>query len=283
MLSKRVAYCIAMTRIEPPEDFAQPARVTVGHTLLRFAVGGILIAHAAQRLLRLEVFQDQLAVQFALLEPGAAAHLLLGIELTAGAGLVFGWFTRFSSLLSLCSIGVSVALEVTHQAEFKPQIFELPALLAIATLYFLLAGGGPVSLDEWLHARARRKAIENDDRWLKHPYVPVPGEPSYEEPPAAGYEQSYAESRYEQQTHEAPRYEPQSYHEPPYEEPRDAEPYEELRDAEPYEEPRDVGQSYELPSHEQSYDREPGSERDEPAHPERDEPHNRPFAGYRRR
>lgn len=187
-----------MTRIELPEDYAQPARVKVGQTLLRIALGGILIAHGTQRWLGLDAWQDELAAQFALLEPSAVAQTLIGIELVGGVGLILGLFTRLSALALMCSVGVSIALELArHGDRWVLESFELPFLLGVGALVFLLAGGGPASLDEWLHARARRKAIQNDDRWLKHPYVALPDEPSYEEAPPAGY------AGYEPHSHDA--------------------------------------------------------------------------------
>jgi putative oxidoreductase len=282
-----------MTRIELAEDYAQPARVTVGHTLLRIAIGGILIAHGVQRLLGFDAWQDELAVQFALLEPTTPAQVLIGIELAGGVGLVFGWFTRLSSLALICSVGVSVALELSHSATPNLRTFELPALLAISALYFLLAGGGPASFDEWLRARRRRKAIQNDETWLKHPYVPLPEEPSYRESRALGYGD---ESRVFRQSYD---HEPRSFeHEQTYE--READPYEPERSYEREVESREPEQSYEREAadvheshesykrdrpyeddHEESYNREPQPERDEQA--ELEEPPNPRVAGTTRR
>jgi uncharacterized membrane protein YphA (DoxX/SURF4 family) len=290
-----------MTRIELPEDYAQPARVTVGHTLLRIAIGGILIAHGTQRLLGFDAWQDELAVQFALLEPTTPAQILIGIELAGGVGLVFGWFTRLSSLALICSIGVSVALELSHSATPNLRTFELPALLAISAVYFLLAGGGPASFDEWLRARRRRKAIQNDETWLKHPYVPLPDEQRYRESPALGYGD---ESRVFRQSYD---HEPRSFeHEQTYE--READPYEPERSYEREVESREPEQSYEREAasvhdsydrdprpyehadqhdqhdhhdHQESYNREPQSERDEQEALE--EPPNPRVAGTTRR
>jgi uncharacterized membrane protein YphA (DoxX/SURF4 family) len=172
-----------MTRIELPEDSEQPARVTVGQTLLRVALGGILIFHGVMRLLAFNAWQDELASRFALLEPDLVAHALIGMEIAGGAGLIFGWFTRLSSLALLGSSAVTIGLEVARQSGLQggvtePFGFELPALLAVCGLFFLLAGPGPVSLDHWLKARARRKAIEKDDMWLSYPYVAIADEPS---------------------------------------------------------------------------------------------------------
>lgn len=178
-----------MTRIELPEDYAQPRRVTVGHTLLRMTIGGILIAHGVQRLLGFDAWVDEIAVKLALLEPLLPAQVVVGVEIASGVGLVVGWFTRLSSLGLLASVAFSIALETMHLAhpplrlfELR-QLFELPALLSMGGLYCFLAGGGPVSLDEWLHNRRRLKAIMNDERWSQYPYVPPP----YDDVPAAGY------------------------------------------------------------------------------------------------
>jgi len=183
-----------MRRIELPEDYAQPARVTVGQTLLRVALGGLLIYHALQRLQTFDAFQDELAMRFALLEPATVAQLVLGLQFAAGAGLIFGWFTRLSALALLGSVGLWVTLEVLRQnGEWRLEAFELPAVLVVSALFFLLAGPGPASFHEWLRARARRKAIQNDATWQRHPYVSGPAhhEHSYER----SYDEAYRRSR----------------------------------------------------------------------------------------
>ena len=165
-----------MRRIEIPEDAVQPARVTVGQTILRIVLGLILVSHGAERLLAIEAFQDELALRFAMLEPGNVAHALLALEVLGGVFLILGWFSRIGALALLCSAAGSIWLEVLRQGGFMdPRGFELPALLASGAFYYLLAGPGPASLDVALRERARRKAIENDDIWLQHPYVSANG------------------------------------------------------------------------------------------------------------
>jgi uncharacterized membrane protein YphA (DoxX/SURF4 family) len=183
-----------MTSIELPEDYAQPARVTVGQTLLRIVLGVLLIYHAVQRWFGFEALADELAVRFALLEAAEVAQLVIGLEIAAGVGLILGWFTRLSALVLLGSVGLSVTLEVMRQGggwatapAARFQVFELPAVQLCAGLFFLLAGPGPASVRDWLRARARRKAIENDETWSRHPYVPSPELQSYEH----SYERSY--------------------------------------------------------------------------------------------
>ena len=182
-----------MTSIELPEDYVQPARVVFGQTLLRIALGAVLVAHGAERLLAIDRWQDQLAAQFALLETSAVAHALLATEIVGGVFLIFGWLTRVGAFALFCSAAGSIALEFLRQGGIVANYtaFEFPAVLAIGALFFLLAGGGPASLDVVLRARARRKAIENDSIWLKHPYVPAEDEPVYEH----SGERSYSRER----------------------------------------------------------------------------------------
>jgi putative oxidoreductase len=173
-----------MKRIEIAEDAVQPARVTFGQTLLRVVLGLIFAAHGVERLLAIDSFKDELALRFAMLEPGTVAHALLAIELFGGVFLMLGWFTRIGAFALLCSAAGSIWLEVMRQGGFvDPRGFELPALLASGAFYYLLAGPGPASLDIALRERARRKAIENDDLWLSHPYVGSNGveDPSFDD------------------------------------------------------------------------------------------------------
>jgi uncharacterized membrane protein YphA (DoxX/SURF4 family) len=208
-----------MRRIELPEDYAQPARVTVGQTLLRVVLGGLLIYHASQRMMGFDALADELAMRFALLEPADIARLVIGFEIVAGIGLILGWFTRLSALVLLCSIALSVTLAVLRQdcgwatAPLERfQMFELPAVQLCAALFFLLAGPGPASVWEWSRARARRKAIQNDETWSRHPYVPSE-RPSYEHSYERSYDEEYRrraprpdyDPAYDEETTDAPR------------------------------------------------------------------------------
>ena len=46
-------------------------------------------------------------------------------------------------------------------------------LIAAVALVFIVTGGGRISVDRFLFERARRRAIEADERWSLHPYVPA--------------------------------------------------------------------------------------------------------------
>src|SRR5262245_48212472 len=114
-----------MRQIELPEERLQPGRVTFGHTIFRIVLGFILAAHGADRLLALESFKDELALRFAMLEPGNVAHALLAVELIGGVFLILGWFTRIGALALLCSAGGAIWLEVLRQGGFvDPRGFE---------------------------------------------------------------------------------------------------------------------------------------------------------------
>jgi uncharacterized membrane protein YphA (DoxX/SURF4 family) len=209
-----------MTRIELPEDYAQPARVTVGQTLLRVVLGGLLIYHASQRVLGFDALADELAMRFALLEPADVLHAVIAVEIAAGIGLMLGWFTRLSALVLLGSVTFSVTLELMRQGGGwatapleRFHMLELPALQVCAALFFLLAGPGPASVWEWSRARARRKAIQNDETWSRHPYVPGAERQSYEHSYERAYDDEYRrraawpeyDPGYDEETTDAPR------------------------------------------------------------------------------
>lgn len=170
-----------MASLEFSVDAVQSPSHMLGQTFLRAVLGALLLAHGVQRLFALGPFQDELALRFGLLEPGTMAHTLLALELAGGAGLIFGWFTRLSALSLFANACVAFGLELARQGGVvRPHGFELATLLGASALYVLLAGPGPVSLDAWLAARARRKAIENDEMWLTYPYV-AQSEDSYDD------------------------------------------------------------------------------------------------------
>lgn len=169
-----------MASLEFSDESLQSPSHALGQTVLRAVLGALLLAHGAQRLFAIDAWQDELALRFALLEPSTMAHTLIALELAGGAGLIFGWFTRLSALSLFVSACVAFGLELARQGGMiRPSGFEFATLLGASAIYFLLAGPGPASFDAWLRARARRKAIENDEMWLSYPYVaPAEEEPS---------------------------------------------------------------------------------------------------------
>jgi len=157
-------------------DESSPAKsVTFARTLLRSAVGLILIGHGAQKLAQLAAFSGELSTRFGL--SGADAHVLAyaaaGIELAAGAGLILGWFTRFSAFVLVCASAWGFALEFAQGGSVlrvSPGLELAVVLVCVGTL-FMFTGGGALSLDAALRERRWRKAIENDAIWSRPEYV----------------------------------------------------------------------------------------------------------------
>ena len=155
-------------------DESPPAKsVTAGQTLLRALVGGILIAHGAQKLTQLGAFSDALIARFGNMDAQTLAYAVAGIELAAGVGLALGWFTRFSAFALVCASALAFAMEylrVGGAVAGQPGIELALVLVGVGTL-FVFAGGGPLSLDLVLRERRRRKAIQDDAIWSRPPYV----------------------------------------------------------------------------------------------------------------
>jgi hypothetical protein len=71
--------------------------------------------------------------------------------------------------------------------------FEFPLVLAAASIFFLAAGPGPVSLEAYLRKRARVRAIQRDETWSRPPYQPLPEAGIYDAEVDARYERPYVD------------------------------------------------------------------------------------------
>lgn len=162
-----------MTRIEI-DEFKPRATVVLGQTLLRVAVGFVLVAHGAQKAIDLPAFQAQLT-QLSLPAPEILAPLAAGAELLGGVGLILGLLSRLAAFAAIAATGLTVFMLAAQQRLIASieaiEAIELPGILLAAALMFLLAGGGSISADALMRRRARRRAIERDEIWSKPPYV----------------------------------------------------------------------------------------------------------------
>ena len=160
-------------QIEIDED--SPAKsVTFAQSLLRGATGLILLGHAVQSLAQLGTLTAMLAARLGLAESDAQllAYAGTGIELAAGVGLILGWFTRFSAFVLFASSAATFAAEYARLGAHAGRTsFELAVMLLVSALVFMIAGGGPLSIDKALRERRRRRAIERDPTWSRPPYI----------------------------------------------------------------------------------------------------------------
>jgi putative oxidoreductase len=159
-------------RIEIEE--APPLQVSLAFTLLRVATGVILAVHGWEKLANLAAWQSQVA-QLGLPEPEIAAPLAIAGELLGGVGLVLGRYTRAAASGVACVMVVAIAtVHLSHGLLAAQGGFEYPLILLCVSLLFVAMGGGRISADRFMRERARRRAIQADERWSQPPYVALP-------------------------------------------------------------------------------------------------------------
>src|SRR5205814_313112 len=125
-----------------------------GIALLRVVVGGIFVAHGAQKLLvygipGLSGFMSQIGVPF----PTLSAISVTAAELLGGLALVAGFFTRWAALPIAFSMVVAAVTVHLKAGFFLPNGVEYVLALLAATLTLSLTGSGAYSVDRLLESR----------------------------------------------------------------------------------------------------------------------------------
>lgn len=119
---------------------------------IRLAVGAVMFAHGAQKLLgwwggkglrnTATFFAEQLQ-----LTPGIFwASLAAGAEFIGGAAILLGLFTRFFSLTAAIIMAVAI-MTVHNSAFFLPAGMEYALALFLGALSLVISGGGALSAD----------------------------------------------------------------------------------------------------------------------------------------
>ncbi len=134
--------------------------VSLGLLLMRLLVGGIFIAHGAQKVLGafggpgLEGtahFMGQMGI------PAYLAYAAAFTELFGGIALIVGLLSRLSALGLTITMGVAIVMVHLSKGFFGPEGYEYPLLLGGAALVLFLVGPGRYSMDEALsHKRTQR-------------------------------------------------------------------------------------------------------------------------------
>ena len=119
--------------------------------LLRLAVGTIFIVHGYQKLTGLEGFTGFLA---SLGVPLAStfAIIVMIVELGGGIALILGLWTHWVSKLQAVDMIFAIFLVHAGNGFLNSNMgYEFPLLLLAASLSFVIAGAGPLSLDAKMH------------------------------------------------------------------------------------------------------------------------------------
>jgi putative oxidoreductase len=147
-------------------------------TILRVAVGVIMVAHGAQKLLDVDAWQanvDKLGMPM----PATFALLAIAAEFLGGLGLIAGLLTRIAAFGAFCTMAVAIYLvHLPHGLMNSNNGFEYPLTLACTMLFFIASGAGPYSLDAWfgrmLHRRRDARVVASEPVLIdERPAIPA--------------------------------------------------------------------------------------------------------------
>jgi putative oxidoreductase len=138
------------THDEPGEFGRWPGSATaLTMTILRVVAGVIMTVHGFQKLSDLAATERNFA-DMGMPWPAVMVLLATAGEFLCGLGLIFGLLTRIAAFGVFCTMAVAVFfVHLPNGLLASNNGFEYPLTLMCAALFFIAAGGGPISLDAW--------------------------------------------------------------------------------------------------------------------------------------
>jgi putative oxidoreductase len=131
----------------------------VGLTLLRVFAGVVMAAHGWQKVQTFSEWQQQV-VDLGVPAPEIAARLAVVGELGGGIALILGLLTPVAGLLILGVMATAIATVHAGNGLFAANGgWEFPALIAMVAIYFVVHGGGPISVDALVERKMQRGGV----------------------------------------------------------------------------------------------------------------------------
>ena len=138
----------------------RPAQTDLALLVARVALGGVMIAHGAQKAFQFGFAGTQQAFSgMGAPLPGLTAVLVTLLELVGGVAVILGLATRLvAALYALTMLGAAVLVHLPNGFYAQNGGWELVGLLALVALALVAGGPGRLSLDRALFGRRRDRA-----------------------------------------------------------------------------------------------------------------------------
>lgn len=134
-----------------PGKYSNPINLAI--LLLRIAIGALMLTHGMGKFFKMIggepiQFADPLGI-------GATASLVLAVFAEVGCSIliIFGWMTRFASVILLITMVVAAFV---HHADDPFGKQELPILYAIIYCTIAIVGSGKIAIDKLIYASRKR-------------------------------------------------------------------------------------------------------------------------------
>jgi putative oxidoreductase len=132
------------------------SRIDAALLVLRLGLGGIMIAHGAQKLFVFGFSGVTGAfTQMGIPAPGIMGPFIALVEFLAPIALFLGLFTRLAAFGLMCDMLGAIFFVHMAGGFFAPKGIEFPLSLAIGFLALTLAGAGNLSIDARMAERHR--------------------------------------------------------------------------------------------------------------------------------